>query len=80
MEIKFGAGKTKYGTGVQINLTGEEVATAIMTYLVAHGVHIQGSRTITVNDELCDYGGIYVDPSAKVYSKGKCWNGKGYTE
>jgi hypothetical protein len=28
MEIQFGKGKTKYGPGVQIDLTGEEVAMA----------------------------------------------------
>jgi len=29
MEIYFGKGRTEYGPGVQIDLTGEEVATAI---------------------------------------------------
>jgi len=36
MEVYFGNGKTKYGTGVQIDLTGDEVARAIHTYLIAH--------------------------------------------
>jgi len=29
MKIKYGAGKTKYDPGVQIDLTASEVATAI---------------------------------------------------
>ena len=31
MDIQYGAGKTKYGSGVEINLTGDEVARAIDT-------------------------------------------------
>lgn len=60
MEIKKGNGPTEYGPGVQINLTGDEVATAIMAYLVAHGVYIHGPRTISVNGELCQEGGVYI--------------------
>jgi hypothetical protein len=77
MEIQFGKGKTKYGPGVQIDLTGEEVAMAIYTYLTAHNVHIDGTATISVNGKLCQFGGIYVDPSARVIANGKEWNGKG---
>lgn len=77
MEISFGEGKTEYGPGVQIDLDGNEVARAILTYLTAQGVHISGPMTITVNGELCEYGGIYVDPSGSVVSNGKGWNGRG---
>lgn len=66
MEIKRGNGKTQYGPGVDIFLTGDEVATAIMAYLVARGVHVAGPRTIVVNDELCVAGRVYVDPSGFV--------------
>jgi hypothetical protein len=52
--------------GVQIRLTGDEVAIAIETWLLARGVHIRGSRTITVNGDLCDRGNVYVDPSGDV--------------
>ena len=60
MKVKFGKGKTKYGPGVQINLTGEEVAIAISAYLVAHQIYVSGARTITVNGELCKKGEVYV--------------------
>lgn len=36
MEVKYGKGKTQYGPGVSIDLTGDEVVTAIDAYLVAH--------------------------------------------
>lgn len=66
MNIQFGKGTTEYGKGVEINLTGEEVATAIDAYLVARGIHVDGARTITINGELCEEGEIYVDPSGSV--------------
>ena len=66
MDIQYGAGKTEYGPGVEINLTGDEVARAIDTYLVAHGVHVNGARTIRVNGELCKHGRVCVDPSGFV--------------
>lgn len=66
MKIQYGNGSTKYGTGVEIELTGDEVAIAISAWLVAHGVHVSGPRTITVNDDLCIRGNIYVDPSGFV--------------
>lgn len=77
MEIGYGEGKTKYGPGVSINLSGDEVATAIDAYLVAHGVHVNGPRTITVNGELCNKGHVYVDPSGKVVTHGKLFSGRG---
>lgn len=40
MKIYHGRGKTKFGPGVQIDLTGEEVAIAIDAYLVARRVHV----------------------------------------
>jgi len=80
MEVSFGKGKTQYGTGVQIDLTGDEVAMAIYTYLTAHNVHISGAATITVNGELCEYGGVYVDPSGRVVANGEGYNGRGHKE
>lgn len=77
MEVKHGTGKTKYGPGIDITLTGEEVAKAISAYLVAHGVYVNGPRTITVNDDLCDYGRIYVDPSGFVINDGERLSGRG---
>jgi hypothetical protein len=78
MNVQFGKGKTEYGTGVQINLTGDEVATAIDAYLVAHGIYVSGARTITVNGELCEEGEIYVDPSGKVVADGIGYDGRGH--
>lgn len=77
MEIYYGEGKTKYGPGVRIDLTGEEVALAIMAFLVAKDVHKFGPSTITVNDELIQEGSIYVDPSGKVIVNGKEFSGRG---
>lgn len=70
MKVRLGDGKTKYGPGVLIELTGDEVAIAIDAYLTAHNRHVVGPRTITVNDELCEKGEIYVDPSGFVIDRG----------
>lgn len=77
MKVRFGKGKTEYGPGVEIKLTGNEVASAIMAYLVAHEIYTFGPQTITVNDELCKSGSVYIDPSGCVMSEGKRFNGKG---
>jgi len=66
MKIQYGKGKTEYGKGVSVDLSGDEVATAIAAYLVAHSIHVSGPRTITVNGELCKKGNVYVDPSGFV--------------
>ena len=55
-----------YGSGTKINLTGDEVAMAIDAFLVARGITVIGPRTITVNDNLCEHGVVYVDPSGRV--------------
>lgn len=80
MEVKFGNGKTEYGPGVSIELTGDEVATAIDAYLVAHGVRTFGPRTITVNGELCEHGRVYVDPEGFVMAGGKRFTGRGQVQ
>ena len=78
MKIKKGKGKTEYGPGVDIILSGDEVARAILTYLTARGVVIEGARTITVNDELCEKGRVYIDPSGFcIDKKGNKYNGRG---
>lgn len=80
MKVKHGEGKTVYGPGVRINLTGDELATAIDAYLVARRVHVAGPRTVTVNGSLCESASIYVDPSGFVVFKGSRLNGNGSTE
>ena len=77
MNIKHGKGTTKYGPGVDIELTGAEVATAIDAYLVAHGIHVEGPRTVRLNQELCKYGRVYVDPSGYVIYNGTKISGRG---
>lgn len=77
MKVNYGNGKTKYGPGVLIELSGDEVAHAINTYLVAHNIYVKGPRTITVNGNLCTVGKCYVDPSGEVIYKGKLFPGKG---
>ena len=79
MEVKFGSGSTEYGPGVSIDLTGDEVATAIDAWLVAHCVHVSGPRTVTVNDELCGNGYVHVDPSGFVIANGEKFSGRGAT-
>jgi len=77
MNISYGDGSTEYGPGVSIDLTGSEVAEAIDAWLVAHGVYVQGPRTITTNGEICERGHIYVDPSGFVMDGDKKFSGRG---
>lgn len=77
MEVIRGSGTTEFGPGVDIKLKSEEVAAAISAYLVAHGVHIDGPRTITVNKALIKEGNIYVDPAGSVISDGIRISGHG---
>lgn len=79
MEIEYGNGTTKFGPGVRIALTGDEVAAAIHAYLVSHGVHVDGPRTMRVNGDLCKSGDVYVDPSGFVIHDGKKISGRGPT-
>ena len=76
MDVKRGLGASWCGPGVDIELTGNEVATAIDAYLVAHGVIVRGPRTIRVNGELCERGSVYVDPSGKVIDNGEEYSGR----
>jgi hypothetical protein len=80
MIVGYGSGSTEYGPGVIVQLTGSEVATAIDSWLVAHGVHINGSRTIRVNGELCSAGSVYVDPCGFVIYRGRKLSGRGPDE
>ena len=88
MNIQFGKETEDYwlhpiskenGPGIQIDLTGDEVAIAISSYLVAHEIYVTGP-TITVNGNLCEEGEIYVDPLGSVISEGVRWTGKGKKE
>ena len=79
MRIRYGKGTTEYGPGVSVLLDGGEVATAISAYLVSHGIHVDGPRTVTVNGKLCRRGEVYCDPEGFVISNDGikfCGNGK----
>lgn len=80
MKVRKGDGTTEFGPGVQVDLTGSEVATAIDAYLVAHGVCVRGPRTVRVNDRLLETGSVYVDPSGFVIHEGKKTDGRHYDE
>lgn len=78
MRIGYGSVPTEYGPGVNIKLTGDEVARAIDAWLVARGVHVDGPRTVTVNGKLCKAGRIYVDPGGFVITpRGRKVSGRG---
>jgi hypothetical protein len=66
MEIKHGDGTALDGPGVEINLTGDEVAIAIRSWLIAKEIFTVGPITIRVNGELCRSGRVFVDPSGYV--------------
>ena len=52
---------------MQVNLSGNEVAEAIIDYMEANGFKIEsGSRTVYVNDSLCRESHVIVDPDAQV--------------
>ena len=75
MQVRPGTGTTDYGAGVDVFLTGDEVASAIAAYVAARGVIVTGPRTITVNGGLCGHGRVYVDPCGYVIADGILANG-----
>lgn len=77
MQVNYGRGATRFGPGVSIELTGDEVATAIDAWLVAHGVCVRGPRSVTVNGESCRVGLVYVDPSGTVVAGDERFFGRG---
>ena len=60
----------KLVNGVKIDLSGDEITTAIDAYLIAHTVYVKGARTIRVNGSLIENGSIYIDPSGYVIDNG----------
>lgn len=77
MQIKFGEVASQYGPGVAVELTGDELATAIDLYLYSQGVCVNGPRTTTVNGQMCQSARVYVDPSGDVMANGTRYNGNG---
>ena len=70
MKVKKGKGTSEFGTGIKIELTGDELAHAIDMFLYYKKVYVDGARTIRVNGERCDSASIYVDPSGSLMKKG----------
>lgn len=77
MDIEYGKGETRFGTGVQITMSRNEVAVAIDAYLTAHGANISGPRTVILNNKLIEDCKIYVDPSGVVIANGVRYLGSG---
>lgn len=86
MKVTYGRGTTVYGPGVEVKLTGNEVAEAIVSWIGTKGVQIKGPRTVrSVNGELMAAVEVYVDPSGVVETpdgyafsgRGQVWTDKG---
>lgn len=77
MRIALGDGKTPLGPGVLVDLSGDEIATAIYAYLVAHDVWVSGPRTVFINGALCDGCTLDVDPTGYVIAGRKKISGRG---
>lgn len=76
--IKYGDGKTEFGPGVLIKLSGEDLARAIDVYLHSQGYIVRGPRTISYKGELLNNScKVYVDPSGFVVFEGERWSGRG---
>lgn len=75
--VETGKGKTEYGPGVEITLSGDDVARSIDNYLKLHEIGVNGPRTVQVNDDLCRKGRVYVDPSGYVIHNGNIISGRG---
>lgn len=76
MKITKGNGTTEDGTGIDIELSGNEVAGAIIKYLERNDIFITGPRSVFVNDVLCERGSVYVDPSGTVERNDKIISGR----
>lgn len=81
MHVQFGQGSTEYGPGVDIVLDENEVASAILAYLVAHEIYVRGPLTVITQQGQPKPGTqvlpirVYVDPSGCVVAGGKRYNG-----
>ena len=68
MKIKYG--KEITGVGVDIELTGDEIASAIIKYISSRKVTTHGPITVSVNGHLCLEGKIHVFSPGFVIHKG----------
>ena len=70
MKIQFRDKTENKPCGVQIDLEGKEIESAIYAYLAAHNIQIEGLPSITVNGELCKSGQLSVDAYGRVFDNG----------
>lgn len=77
MIIEHGKSKTKYGPGVDIRLSSEDIAKAILEYVERKGVTITGPRTVLIDGKLCTNGKVYVDPLGNVETEYVILTGRG---
>lgn len=71
---------SKVGDGVEVNLTGDELAMAVDLFLYSRQVLVVGPRTVKVNGQKCESAQVYVDPSGYVMDNGTRYRGNGITE
>jgi len=72
MKIKYGKNKNNtLGPGIEINLNGVEIATAINNYLVSRKIEIYGARTIRINGQSIQSGKVFIDPTGAIICKNK---------
>ena len=76
MKVRQGEGTTEFGRGVFVELSGDELATAIDAYLVAHHVYVIGPRTIRIGGRLPADTSIYVDPEGSVIFEEERYSGR----
>ena len=74
MNIQYSK-KEEY-TVLDIQLSADEVAHAIYSYLFAHGYYIEGASTVSINGKLCTGAKVNIDSSVifdgERYNKKKC--------
>lgn len=78
-DVKYGNGKTEYGPGVLITLSGEEMAKAVMLWLHSQDVIVRGPATIRYDGEFLqdNLATVYVDPSGFVIADDQKFSGRG---
>jgi hypothetical protein len=76
MKIKKGKGDSEFGTGIDIKLTGNELAKAVDLYLYSQDLYVSGARTIRVNGDKCKSASVYIDPSGSLIKDGERISGR----
>lgn len=77
MKLDYGKGKTEFGPGVLIQLTGNELCRAIDAFIKDKGLEVKGPRTVRIAGHAATGASVYVDPAGLVIHKGKKYSGRG---